>query len=93
MGWCCEGKRLFVIQNYANQLSVVRLSNDWLSGSITGVATQSDFAFDIPTTAASFGDALYVVNGRFEASPPLTAGSPDIEYALLRVLKSVIGNQ
>ena len=31
------------------------------------------------------GDALYVVNARFADAAPLTAGTPDIDYAILRV--------
>ena len=80
-----DGTTLYVIQNYANQITVVQLAPDLATGQISGVITQDDYAFNIPTTAALFGDALYVVNARFEDASPLTAGTPDIDYAILRV--------
>lgn len=84
-GLVLDGQRLYVVQNYANQITAVQLSADFSKGSITGIVTKAAFAFKIPTTAAKFGDALYVINGRYEESAPLTPGSPDIDYAVLRV--------
>lgn len=84
-GLVLDGQMLYVVQNYANQLSAVRLNADFTKGTVTGTASKEAFDFMIPTTADLAGDTLYVVNGRFEDSAPLTAGSPDIDYALLRV--------
>ncbi len=90
-GLVLDGATLYVIQNYANQIAVVHLTSDPTTGHFTGsivrVISKAEFAFNIPTTAALSGDALYVVNARFEDSAPLTAGTPDIDYALLRVPK------
>lgn len=84
-GLARQGTTLYVIENYANQVAVVELAPDLTTGQVTRVMTQDDYAFNIPTTAALFGDALYVVNARYEDAAPLTAGTPDIEYPILRV--------
>jgi len=88
-GLALHGTTLYVIENYANQVTVVELAPDLATGQISGVITQDDYAFNIPTTAALFGDALYVVNARYEDSAPLTAGSPDIDYPIMRVATMV----
>lgn len=77
-GLVLVGRRLFVVQNQTNQITELRLAPDWSRASIVGVITDS--AFDIPTTAARFGPALYAVNARF-ATPP----GPDVEYDVVRV--------
>ncbi|MCE7989273.1 MAG: superoxide dismutase [Caldilinea sp. CFX5] len=90
-GLVLDDTTLYVVQNYANQIAVVALAPDLTTGQITQVITQDAYAFNIPTTAAFFGDALYVVNARFEDAAPLTAGTPDIDYALIRVTKVETG--
>lgn len=89
-GLALDGTTLYVVQNYANQIAVVALAPDLATGQLTQVITQDAYAFNIPTTAALFSDALYVVNARFEDAAPLTAGTPDIDYAILRVPKVVM---
>jgi DNA-binding beta-propeller fold protein YncE len=89
-GLVLDGTTLYVIQNYTNQIAIVELAPDLATGSLTSVFTQADYAFNIPTTAAPFGDALYVVNARFEDAAPLTAGTPDIDYAIMRVPKGAM---
>lgn len=89
-GLVLDGATLYVIQNFANQITVVQLAPDLATGQITGVITQDDYAFNIPTTAAHFDDALYVVNARFEDAAPLTAGTPDLDYAIMRVATTVM---
>jgi hypothetical protein len=37
-------------------------------------------SFDVPTTIAKFGNALYAVNARFGTTP-----TPDTEYDVVRV--------
>ena len=44
------------------------------------VGTITDGRFDIPTTVAGFGDALYVVNARFTTPP-----TPSTPYTVVRV--------
>ncbi|MFN8487280.1 MAG: hypothetical protein U0350_06780 [Caldilineaceae bacterium] len=89
-GLVLAGQMLYVVQNYANQLTAVQLSADFAKASLSGTVTKAAFAFKIPTTAVKLDDALYVINGRYEESAPLTPGSPDIDYAVLRVPVSAL---
>ncbi len=87
-GLVLDGTTLYVIENYANQIAVVELAPDLATGEVTQTMTKDAYAFNIPTTAAQLGDALYVVNARFTDAEPLTAGTPDIDYAIMRVTKT-----
>src|SRR5574341_1140556 len=63
-GILLQGKTLYVVQNFLNQIAVVELNPDFSAGEITTTITSA--LFRIPTTAAKFGSALYVVNARFD---------------------------
>lgn len=89
-GLVLDGTTLYVIENYANQIAVVELAPDLATGQVAQLMTKEAYAFNIPTTAAQFADALYVVNARFEDAAPLTAGTPDIDYAIMRVIKPAL---
>jgi sugar lactone lactonase YvrE len=58
---------LYVVQNRLNKIAVLNLTNDGLSGRLVREITSTDF--DIPTTAAFFGNRIYLPNARF-ATPP-----------------------
>jgi hypothetical protein len=64
------GKRLWAVQNN-NQVTQVRLSPHLTSGVIEEVIT-SDL-FQVPSTAARFGNRLAVVNAKFDTGFPPTA--------------------
>ena len=70
--------RLYVVQNFLNQIAEVTLADDFLSGEVTGILTHDNF--DVPSTIARVGCSLYAVNARF-STPPL----PDTEYTVVRV--------
>jgi outer membrane protein assembly factor BamB len=70
--------RLYVVQNFLNQITVVDLDRGFTSGTVERVIT--DPRFDIPTTIDAFGPALYAVNARFSTTP-----TPDTEYTIVRV--------
>ena len=77
-GLLLHGRTLYVVQNQLNKISVLRLSHDLSSASLSGTITDSDF--DVPTTVASFGKWLYAVNARF------TSGTdPSLEYKVVQV--------
>ena len=76
-GLVLAGKTLYVVQNRLNQIGVISLSADLSSGVIGEAITNP--AFDVPTTAALFGNSLYAVNAKF-GTPP--AGTP---YEVVRV--------
>jgi sugar lactone lactonase YvrE len=70
-GIVLEGRRLWAVQNFTNQVSRIRLAPDLTSGLVEEVIT-SDL-FQIPTTAARFGSRLAVVNAKFDTGFPPTA--------------------
>lgn len=79
-GILLQGHTLYVVQNFLNQIAVVELAPDLLSGDVTDRI--SDPAFRIPTTAANFGPYLYAVNARFD-----TPAGPDVEYEVVQIRK------
>jgi hypothetical protein len=79
-GLWLDGKTLYVVRNFLNQIAVVELDHDLSIGQVTGVITNP--AFRIPTTVAEFGNALYAVNARFNTPP-----GPDVEYEVVRTPK------
>lgn len=86
-GMVLKDKTLYVVQNTNNQVAVVNLSEDGFSGTITNIITNPNYR--IPTTAAIFGDGLYVINARFDVAPPPVPGNPaadpSTEFNLIRV--------
>jgi sugar lactone lactonase YvrE len=86
-GLLLDGRDLYVMQNFLNTISVVRLSTDLNSGEI--VDTITDTAFRVPTTIAEFGSSIYAVNGRFDvALPPFFGGpipDPPLDYEIVKV--------
>lgn len=84
-GIVLHGTTLYVVQNFLNQVSVITLDPDFGSGELSHVIT-SDL-FRVPTTAASFGSRLYLVNARFdEGFPPALGGEPmSLEYDVVAV--------
>jgi hypothetical protein len=80
-GLVLQGRTLFVVQNFLNQVSEVRLAPDLASGLVERTITSP--LFRIPTTADLFGDSLYAVNARFDVAPP---GVPnDLDFEVVRV--------
>ena len=73
-----QGRTLYVVRNQLNQIAVVELGSGYRTGTVTGTLTDSDF--QVPTTVARIGSALYAVNARF-GTPP----TPDTDYAVVRV--------
>jgi streptogramin lyase len=72
-GLWLEGKTLYVVQNFRNQVAVVELSPDYLSGDLARLITEpfaTNAATKVPTTVAAFGDALYAVTAGFAPPAP-----------------------
>lgn len=73
-GILLDGRTLYVVQNFLNQVTVVLLAPDRSAGAIVAVRTNP--LFDIPTTIDEHGNRLYAVNARFSTPPtPTTAYS------------------
>lgn len=79
-GILLDGKTLYVVRNQRNLIAVVRLKPEAAQGEVIREITDEDF--DVPTTIAEFGNALYVVNARFGVSNPENAA-----YNVIRVPK------
>jgi sugar lactone lactonase YvrE len=65
------GRTLYVVQNRLNLISVWKLNAEVTTATLRRTIT--DPRFDVPTTAARFGDRLYLVNARFTS--PQTPGT------------------
>lgn len=63
-GIIARGKTVWVVQNFLNQVSRVKLSHDLSAGEVRDVITSD--SFQIPTTAALFGNTLAAVNAKFD---------------------------
>ncbi len=77
-GILLHGRKLYVVRNRLNEIAVIRLAPDLRSGTVVGVITNP--VFDVPTTIARHGNALYAVNARFT-----TPATPDTTYTAVRV--------
>jgi hypothetical protein len=77
-GLFLRGGKLYVVQNFLNQIAVVKIDGGLRSGSVVELLTND--ALDIPTTVTAVGASLYAVNARF-ATPP----APDTEYDVVRL--------
>jgi sugar lactone lactonase YvrE/ketosteroid isomerase-like protein len=78
-GLVLDGDTLYVV-NYNDRVYVVELDPDWASGKL--VRTITDPQLEAPATAAIYGDALYVVNARWDAEQ-----TPETEFWLTRVTR------
>ena len=83
-GILLDGRTLYVVQNFFNQIAVVHLSHGLTQGEVAAPITSPDFM--IPTTIAEFGPLLYAVNARFDVAPP-GVPSPDVEFSIVGVPK------
>lgn len=87
-GLVLDGESLYVLIN-ADILAAVLLDRNLVSCELIASLGISDYAFNMPTAAALFGDALYVVNGLPGRSRTPAADTPDQKYAvILRVPKA-----
>jgi sugar lactone lactonase YvrE len=79
-GLVLDGRRLWVVQTFTNQISRWRLDRDLGSGTPDGVITDSEFR--VPLTAARFGNRLAVVNSHLDTGYPPT--HPTYEILVVR---------
>lgn len=79
-GILLDGKTLYVVQNFLNQVAVVELAPDLSSGVVGDPIISAHFR--IPTTVAEFGSSLYTVNARFDTAP-----GPSVDYEVVQVSK------
>lgn len=77
-GLILRGKKLYNVENFSNQVVVVKLNNDDTKGQIVQTITSPDF--DIIATGVLLGDDIIVTNPRFT-----TPNTPTTPYWLTRV--------
>ncbi len=77
-GILLDGKTLYVVRNRLDRIAVVRLESGATGGEVVREITSP--RFDVPTTIAEFGSALYAVNARFGIQNP-----GDATYDVVRV--------
>jgi sugar lactone lactonase YvrE len=75
-GIVLQGRRLWAVQNFSNQVSRIRLRPDLSAGVVEEVITSE--LFQVPTTAARFGSRLAVVNAKFDTGIPPTADQYEV---------------
>jgi sugar lactone lactonase YvrE len=75
-GIVLQGRRLWAVQNFDNQVTRIRLAADLSSGVVEKVITSE--LFQTPTTAARFGSRLAVVNAKFDTGIPPTADQYEV---------------
>jgi hypothetical protein len=83
-----DGRTLWVVQNFANQLVKIQLSPNLSSGRI--VATVTNSLFRVPTAVGEDGHRLALVNARFDLGfpPPLGPGAPPgTEFDVVQINK------
>lgn len=68
---------LWAVQNFSNQVSRIELNGSLRSGEVREVITSKNF--DVPATAALFGDTLALVNAKFS-----TPAATRFEVVLVR---------
>jgi sugar lactone lactonase YvrE len=80
-GLLVVGRTLYAVQNQNNKVAVFTLNVAGTQGTL--VNTITDPRFDVPTTAAVFGNRLYLPNARFTTPP-----APDTVYTANAVRRS-----
>jgi sugar lactone lactonase YvrE len=75
-GLILNGRDLWVVQNFNNQVTRWRLSPDLTSGTLTDTITSP--LFQVPTTGALHGNTLAVVNAKFDTGFPPTADQYEV---------------
>jgi len=83
-GILLDGKILYVVQNLLNQIAVIEMDDELISGNLVKTITNPHFG--IPTTIAEFGNRLYAVNAHFDLAPP-GGIYPEVEFEVIGVDK------
>jgi sugar lactone lactonase YvrE len=66
-GLLLDGRCLYVVRNFNNEIALVSLAPGLARGEITKRIGDDDF--DVPTTVDDFGGRLFVANARFDQPP------------------------
>ncbi|MET9483026.1 superoxide dismutase [Streptomyces sp. NPDC006638] len=76
------GRTLYVVQNRQNAIDVLELDRAGTKGTaLTRITAPGTFR--VPTTAAAYGDRIYLPNARFD----VTAPTPETDYDVVSVAR------
>nr|WP_237745226.1 SMP-30/gluconolactonase/LRE family protein [Kribbella catacumbae] len=75
-GIVLDDSRLWAVQSFSNQITRIALTDDLSSGVVKKTITNP--LFQVPATAALFGDTLAAVNAKFDTGVPPTADQYEI---------------
>ena len=84
-GLFMDGRRLYVMQNFAQKIAVVDLSNDLIQGTFVKNLVSDDFS--IPTTITGFGNCIYAINTHFLEFTADGADTSLIQSEVVKVFK------
>jgi hypothetical protein len=73
-----QGSKLYVVRNQLNEVAILRLAEDGLTGSLLGTVSSPDLA--VPTTVAHVAHRLWAVNAQFGVTP-----GPTVPYWITRL--------
>jgi hypothetical protein len=84
-GLYMDGRTLYIMQNFAQKVAVVELSNDLTQGTFIKNLVSDDFS--IPTTIMGFGDCIYAINTHFLEFTAEGADTASIQSEVVKLFK------
>ena len=84
-GLYMDGRTLYIMQNFAQKIAVVDLSDDLTQGTFIKNLVSDDF--NIPTTITGFGNCIYAINTHFREFRAEGADTTLIQSEVVKVNK------
>ena len=84
-GLYMDGRTLYIMQNFAEKIAVVQLSEDLTQGTFVKNLVSDDFS--IPTSITGYGDCVYAINSQFLAFRAEGADSTAIHSQVVKLFK------
>jgi hypothetical protein len=84
-GLYMDGRTLYIMQNFAQKIAVVDLSDDLTQGTFIKNLVSDDF--NIPTTITGFGNCIYAINTHFREFRAEGADTTLIQSEVVKVFK------
>jgi len=84
-GLYMDGRTLYIMQNFAQKIAVVDLSDDFTQGTFIKNLVSEDFS--IPTTITGFGNCVYAINTHFLEFTAEGADTTLIQSEVVKVYK------
>ncbi|TET99515.1 MAG: hypothetical protein E3J30_04395 [Anaerolineales bacterium] len=84
-GLYMDGRTLYIMQNFAQKIAVVELSDDLTQGTFVKNILSDDFS--IPTTITGFGNCIYAINTHFLEFTAEGADTTLIQSEVVKVYK------